>query len=94
MRGLPKVAELLLHRVRMRRYYRHVFRTPAGEVVLKDLAQFCGADADLFDPDPRREAYDLGKRRVLLRIMGWLNMTFEDIEALSKAGGEEEEEDE
>jgi hypothetical protein len=75
----------------MRRYYRMCFQTTAGQIVLDDLRRFCGDQDDLFDPkNERREAYDLGKRRVLLRIQTWMSMTMQEIEALSQPDDDEE----
>jgi hypothetical protein len=93
MTRLLVAAELRLHRLRMRRYYRQCFSTDAGKIVLADLAQFCGSDQDLFDLDPRREAYRLGMRRVLLRISKWMNMTIEEVEALARREGQQDQED-
>ncbi|MBT37555.1 MAG: hypothetical protein CL938_03280 [Deltaproteobacteria bacterium] len=81
MKALANVAELRLHRLRMRRYYRMCFEGPGGKIVLSDLKSFCRSDQDLFDTDARKEAYLLGMRRVLLRITSFLNMSLEDVEA-------------
>ena len=55
--------------------YQLVFKSPAGEAVLVDLAKFCRAGASTFDPDPRIHAVLEGRREVWLRIQNHLNLT-------------------
>lgn len=82
---IRQTATIRMHRIRMRRTYRTTFSTPEGKEVLRDLARFCGVDRDLFHEESDRiTSYRLGQRRVLLRIMSWLNMSNTDIDALSR----------
>ena len=53
-------------RRRVSESYLHAFKEGAGAKVLEDLAGLL--DRELFDPDPRVTAYNLGARSVLLRI--------------------------
>lgn len=48
--------------------YKEVFATPAGKVVLQDLARFCRASRSTFDADPRVHALLEGRRECWLRI--------------------------
>lgn len=53
--------------------YKRTFATPAGEQVLEDLRGFCGDRSDAFVPgDPYHTIYNVGARRVLLRIQNFL----------------------
>lgn len=45
-----------------------------GEKMLADLNRFCRGNASTFDPDPRIHALIEGRREVLLRIIGFLNV--------------------
>lgn len=62
--------------------YKTIFNTPQGKEVLKDLLKFCHFDSPTFMPnDPYTSAFNEGKRRVALRILGIMNM---DEEAMNK----------
>lgn len=52
---------------------------PLGEIVVKDLAEFCRADRSTFHPDPRVHAMLEGRREVWLRINKHLSLTPEQI---------------
>lgn len=61
---------------RTRRAYREAFGSPAGRIVLADLADFCGRDLEAFEPgDPHTTAYRLGLRRAYERIQRLCGMT-------------------
>lgn len=62
--------------------YKQTLGSPIGQIVLKDLAEFCRANASCFDPDPRIHAVAEGRREVWLRIQSHLNLTAEDLYAL------------
>jgi len=65
---------------RLRDAYVAAFSGPAGEAVLADLLKFCNAGGTSFVPGaPDATAFEEGKRRVALRIAGYLNMTDEKI---------------
>ena len=54
--------------------YGSVFNNKHGNEVLNDLLNFSGFYADTFVPnDPYSTAYAAGQRRVLLRILSFLN---------------------
>ena len=50
--------------------------------VLAELAELCFANAATFDPDPRVDAYNQGRRHVWLHINKYLTLTPEQIEHL------------
>jgi len=64
--------------------YRKVFGGPSGEVVLKDLRERCGYDADLFNKDDRIEAKNLGERDVFRHINSMLTLNIEELKAQVK----------
>lgn len=68
-RLLPASMRVALER---RAAYREVFSTPAGELVLADLARFCGGNTELMGLTPDVTAYNVGKHRVLQRISSFL----------------------
>lgn len=55
--------------------YQQVFGTPAGQMVLEDLAVFCRAGSSCFHADPRIHAALEGRREVWLRIDDHINLT-------------------
>ena len=70
-------------RARLAGAYRHVFGSTAGQVVLQDLAAAAGmADAGFADHpqiDPLAMASRDGKRRIVLRILSFLELGELDI---------------
>lgn len=66
-----------------KRAYQLAFNSPAGQDVMRDLAQFCRANSSAFNPDPRVHAALEGRREVWLRIQNHLNLTQEQLFALS-----------
>jgi hypothetical protein len=59
-----------------RRYaYRTTFKGPVAEIVLKDLATFCHAQASTFHPNDRAHVLAEGHREVWLRISAHLNLS-------------------
>lgn len=66
--------------------YKLVFGTAAGEEVLKDLAQFCRANASTFEADPRKHAALEGRREVWLRIQKHLNLSAAEVFSLTTGG--------
>ncbi len=60
-----------LRRVLMRRrtQYQLTFRTPPGQLVLRDLARFCRVNESTYTADARQSALLEGRREVFLRIM-------------------------
>lgn len=72
--------------------YLSSFNNEYGKIILKDLAEFCGADKDLFASDSREHAYLEGRRSVYLHITAILSHTTEDLIAM--AGGLENEDKE
>lgn len=65
-----------------RHNYQLTFRSPPGQVVLKDLARFCRAHKSTFHVDPRAHAMMEGRREVWLRIAQHMNMTPDELWAL------------
>lgn len=62
--------------------YQAAFTSPAGEMVLEDLAKFCRANETTFSADPRVSAMLEGRREVWLRIQQHLGLTSEQLFAL------------
>ncbi len=75
---MSRITALLL-RSRLASAYKSVFSGPDGSKVLADLHDFCRENQDLFHDDPHRTAYDLGRRRVFLRIQAFLEMERGDL---------------
>ncbi len=71
----------------MKSSYHSVFDTPVGIDVLQDLRDFCGMDSDAFADNPERTAYNLGMRRVFLYIQQTMNMSMEEIDAITRKEG-------
>lgn len=71
-----KLFEFLRQR---KRAYQLAFGSPAGVLVLEDLAKFCRANETCFHPDPRLHAVAEGRREVWLRIQQHLNLTPEQL---------------
>lgn len=62
--------------------YKDVFTHPQAKNVLADLKRFCYYDKPNFndaDVTGRRQAFIEGRRDVLLRILGFMNATEEQI---------------
>ncbi len=64
---------------RRRQVYALAFAGPTGEAVLRDLAQFCRANATTFHEDPRVHAVLEGRREVWLRIQQHLQLDDEKL---------------
>ena len=67
--------------------YQKTFRSPTGEVVLRDLARFCRANVSTFDADARLHAVAEGRREVFLRIQQHLQMSPDDLWRLTSGEG-------
>ena len=64
-------------------FYKKTFNGQSGEFVLRDLIKFTHYNEDLYRSDIGVERYILGQRSVILRIKAFMNMTDEQIEAIS-----------
>ncbi len=58
-----------------KRAFQLAFGSPAGNVVLQDLAKFCRAAETCYHDDPRKHAVLEGRREVWLRIAQHLNLS-------------------
>ena len=67
---------------RRRTAYVKTFLNPYGDVVLRDLARFCRANASTFHTDARAHAVAEGRREVWLRIQQHLRLTDDELWAL------------
>lgn len=65
-----------------RHQYQMTFRSPPGQIVLKDLARFCRAHRSTFHEDARAHAMAEGRREVWLRIQNHMNMTPNELWSL------------
>lgn len=69
--------------------YRHVFGSPEGKQVLRDILRFCGINADPHVPgDPFTSAYNNGRQRVARHIIGV--METDEVKAMRIAQREAE----
>ncbi len=55
--------------------YKQTFKGPVADVVLRDLARFCRANASTFHEDPRLHALAEGRREVWLRLQNHLQLS-------------------
>jgi hypothetical protein len=73
------VQEILADR---QRAYMLLFKTPAGEAILADLAVFCRANETCVVPGDRDRTYVLeGRREVYLRIRDHLDLAIDQLAA-------------
>ncbi len=56
--------------------------------VLADLAELCFADQPTYDPDPRLDARQQGRRDVWLHINQYLKLTSEQLERIYEGRGQ------
>lgn len=63
----------------LRQAYQKVFSGPHGELVLKDLARFCGVGKDGFSRDVSEMAHNTGLRKAFLRVQNMMNVTDDHI---------------
>jgi len=56
--------------------------SPAGNIVLSDLARFCRATTSTWSDDARHHARLEGRREVWLRLTQHMNLTPEQLQAL------------
>lgn len=79
-----------LHKRKQRRIdYLAAFRSEHGRRVLSDLYGFCHMDQPSFAVDPHLTAFNEGKRRVFLRILGIMGMSEGDVERLARGDDDE-----
>ena len=65
--------------------YKKCFSTVEGKRVLQDLIQFCKyRDSSYVAGDPTGTAFNEGMRRVVLRMIKFLNMSEEDINHITQ----------
>lgn len=70
-----------------RRAYRDVFTHPRAETVLADLKRFAHIGQSSFseaDIHGRRQAYIEGRREVVERIIGYLNVSDDDLRRMKE----------
>lgn len=65
--------------------YNALFATPTGKQVLADLVAYCFGRRTTFDPDPRKHAFNEGRRDVLMRIAEMTNLSLDEIYQLRGA---------
>lgn len=77
---LPELRDKLRQLIGARQYnYQKTFRSPTGEVVLRDLARFCRANVSTFHEDARLHAVAEGRREVWLRLQSHLQLTPDEL---------------
>jgi hypothetical protein len=62
-----------------KRAFQLAFSSPAGQIVLADLAKFCRAAESCYHDDPRKHAVLEGRREVFIRISDHLNLSTEQL---------------
>lgn len=72
---------------RRKRAYQLALMSPAGQLVLMDLARFCRAAETCFHADARKHAVLEGRREVWLRIQNHLGLTSEQLMDLATGEG-------
>ena len=81
--ALPSPREWFDRQRLLRAQFRQVFDSPSGEAVLKELARL----AKLYEAEPpatEREMWmNLGERRLFLRIVKFMRLTDEQLDALA-----------
>lgn len=81
---LTDLKDKLRQFIMARRYnYQKTFRSPTGEVVLRDLVHFCRANTSTFHEDARLHAVAEGRREVWLRIQNHLQLSPDELWRLS-----------
>ena len=86
--AIQKLKDKLLGTNRKRAMaYKMLFdlENPHALVVLKDMCAAHGVFDGGFDEEPYLHAFNAGERNVVLRILTFLNMSIEDIVALSES---------
>jgi hypothetical protein len=66
----------------LKRAYLELKGSPAGNMVLSDLARFCRATTTTWSDDARHHARLEGRREVWLRMTEHMNLTPEQLQAL------------
>ncbi len=69
-----------------RRYqsYKYFFTTSEGRMILADMCRAHNVFNGGFDPDPYEHAFAAGERNTVLRILTILNLTAEEVAALTE----------
>ena len=81
---LDQLQAMTLQR-RTRNAYKRLFATDDGQVVLRDLAKFCGVDRPSSVPgDPFATHVNDGMRRVALRVFNFINMSDAEMMRLAQ----------
>lgn len=66
-------------------WYKNVFDSEAGRMVLADLIKFSGAHEQSYTPgDPTQTAFNEGMRRVVTRIERFVGMTPKEIQHIAE----------
>lgn len=66
-------------------WYKHVFGSYQGQMVLADLIKFSGAKDQSYTPgDPTQTAFNEGMRRVVTRIEKFTGMTPKEIRHIAE----------
>ena len=62
------------HQQKLHAAYHEFFNSDSGKVILADLWSFCGVmdTMEVLGSDPYWTYFNLGKRRVFLRIYNWI----------------------
>jgi hypothetical protein len=74
-----KRADVIEQLRQLKAAYQVALSAASGELVLRDMAKFCRANASCFDDDPRVHAALEGRREVWLRINDFLTLSPEEL---------------
>jgi len=65
--------------------YKQAFGSPAGQIVLEDLSEFCRANEVCYNDNERKSWMLEGRREVWLRIQNHIGLTMEELAVLHGA---------
>lgn len=93
---IAEASETMMRAMRFRtakaQWYKNVFDSPDGEIVLADLIKFTNAHDQSYVPgNPDETAFREGMRRVITRIEKFIHMTPNQISRISEMHRETEE---
>lgn len=86
MRKLTTVGEATAEISCRKQAYQLVANQPAGQIVIRDLAEFCMAYESCYDADARIHARKEGRRDVWLRLQAHLKLTDDQLFAIATGG--------
>ena len=92
---IAEASETMMRAIRFRtaksQWYKDVFNSPDGQMVIADLIKFTNAHDQSYTPgDPTQTAFNEGMRRVITRIEKFVHMTPKEISRIAEMHRETE----